>query len=445
MSQTPTRCPPIQVLQDYVLGRLPDDASDEMFTHVRECEACSAELETIDDGGDSLIGSLHSPDPWVGFADEPACDLAVARLLGTLTTDPAPDPTQPHLPQRIGVYEILRPLGRGGMGRVYLARHTKLGREVALKVLATHRLGDPRMGQRFEAETRAVGRLSHPNIVTAHDAREVEGTAVLVTEFIDGLDLGMLVNTVGPLRVTDACQIVRMVAVALVYSYEQGFVHRDVKPSNIMLNRSGEVKLLDLGLARLQHGDPDQMEITGTGQTIGTADYISPEQVTDSRSVDIRGDIYSLGCTLMKLLTCEAPFANDAFPTPFAKMTAHVSASPPRLSEWLPDAEKGLVSLVDSMLEKDPNKRPQSPMQVAERLLAFTEGSDLPRLGTTDPTGSTEAKTQRPTAARPQAERRRSDRSFLQRQSVCLGDRIKLRTDRMGKTGRTRHNGQADC
>ena len=331
------------------------------------------------------------------------------------------------------------------MGRVYLARHTKLGREVALKVLATHRLGDPRMGQRFEAETRAVGRLSHPNIVTAHDAREVEGTAVLVTEFIDGLDLGMLVNTVGPLRVTDACQIVRMVAVALVYSYEQGFVHRDVKPSNIMLNRSGEVKLLDLGLARLQHGDPDQMEITGTGQTIGTADYISPEQVTDSRSVDIRGDIYSLGCTLMKLLTCEAPFANDAFPTPFAKMTAHVSASPPRLSEWLPDAEKGLVSLVDSMLEKDPNKRPQSPMQVAERLLAFTEGSDLPRLGTTDPTGSTEAKTQRPTAARPQAERRRSDRSFLQRQSVCLGDRIKLRTDRMGKTGRTRHNGQADC
>ena len=407
MTQTPTKCPPTQTLHDYALGRLPDEASDELFEHVGNCELCSTEIETIDDGEDSLIGSLRSPDPLADFANEPACDLAVAKVLGSLANDPVTDSMPPGLPRQIGEYEIVRPLGRGGMGRVYLARHTKLGREVALKVLANHRLADPRMRQRFEAEMRAVGRLSHPNIVTAHDAREVEGTAVLVTEFIDGLDLGKLVNTIGPLSIADACQIVRRVAVALAYCDEQGFVHRDVKPSNIMLSRSGEVKLLDLGLARLQDGDPDQVEITGTGQTMGTADYIAPEQVTDSRNVDIRVDIYSLGCTLMKLLTGEAPFAKEAYPTPFAKMTAHVSAPPPRLNESIPDAPKTLVKLLGSMLEKDPNKRPQSPIQVAERLLPFTEGSDLQRLGQTESTGSIEAKPQRSATVRSQAERRR--------------------------------------
>ena len=210
------------------------------------------------------------------------------------------------------------------MGSVFLARHTKLGREVALKVLASHRLADKRMRERFEAEMRAVGRLSHPHIVTAHDAREVDGTAVLVTEYIDGLDLGQLVARTGPLEIADACEIIRTVAVALQYTSGQGFVHRDVKPSNIMLSWSGDVKLLDLGLARLQDDRHKEVEITGTGQAMGTADYVAPEQVADSRSVDVRADIYSLGCTLFKILTGRAPFADLQHTTAFAKMTAHV-------------------------------------------------------------------------------------------------------------------------
>ena len=142
---------------------------------------------------------------------EPDCQLAVAKALGALASDGGPvTATDLNLfPQSLGEYDLVRPLGRGGMGNVYLARHTKLGREVAVKVLATHRLSDKRASDRFEAEMRAVGQLSHPNIVTAHDAREVDGTAVLVTEYIDGLDLGNLISRIGPLPVADACEIVR--------------------------------------------------------------------------------------------------------------------------------------------------------------------------------------------------------------------------------------------
>ncbi len=373
MTATPTQCPPAQRLQDYALGRLPDEDSEAVFDHVAGCEACASELDTIDDGEDSLIASLRKPDELADFNHEPYCKLAVSKALDALTGAG----TATQFPKQIGEYEIVRPLGSGGMGSVYLARHTKLGREVALKVLATHRLADPRMQSRFESEMRAVGRLSHPNIVTAHDAREIEGTAVLITEFINGRDLGQLVDAGGPLGTSDACEIVRLVAVAMQYTNEQGFVHRDIKPSNIMLSRAGEVKLLDLGIARFQYGDPDRVEITGTGQTMGTADYIAPEQVTDSRSVDIRADIYALGCTLMKLLTGAAPFADVKHQTPFAKMTAHVSTPPPRLTDLLPSVPKELASLVDSMLQKDPVRRPQTPIDVAQKIAKHCTGHDL--------------------------------------------------------------------
>jgi len=262
MTIAPQKCPSAQNLHSYALGRLSDDDSAEIFEHLSQCEVCTSELETLADDGDSLIESLRQPDLSIGFGDEPDCKLAVVKALGALADAGDLDAGMDSipLPLQMGEYEIVRPLGQGGMGRVYLARHTKLGREVALKVLATHRIGDPRMQQRFESEMRAVGRLSHPNIVTAHDAREIDGTAVLVTEFIDGLNLGQLVQSVGSLRIADACEIARQVAVALAYTNDQGFVHRDIKPSNIMLSRTGEVKLLDLGLARFHETDPDRRD-----------------------------------------------------------------------------------------------------------------------------------------------------------------------------------------
>lgn len=372
-------CPPNEQLLALSLGRLPEDQSDELLQHLRECDACQAELATSDAGEDTLVAQLR-----VGASDayleEPDCQVALAKALGAMAE--AEDADQGHedgLPERLGEYEIVRPIGRGGMGNVYLARHTKLGRFVAVKALFNHRLVHPRMRRRFEVEMQAVGQLSHPCIVTAHDAREVDGVAVLVTEFIDGLDTGQLTRRLGRLPVAEACEIARQVALALEYVDMQGLVHRDVKPSNIMVSRRGEVKLLDLGLARFNLTEVGQ-EQTGTGQTIGTADYVAPEQVSDSRQASIRADIYALGCTLFKLLSGRPPFDDERYPTSFAKMTAHVSAAPPPLQQAAPDAPRKLAELVDRMLCKNPAGRPQSPGDVARQLEPLARNANLSQL-----------------------------------------------------------------
>lgn len=384
---TVAACPPIDQLHALSLGQLPETQSDLLFTHLQDCESCRGEMDTLSDIEDSLVTALREPVEPNAYETEGGCQSAAAKALGALAGWNYPDSSLSlPLPRKIGEYELVRPLGRGGMGTVFLAQHTKLGRQVAVKLLADHRLGDPRMKERFEAEMRAVGQLSHPNIVTAHDAREVDGTAVLVTEFIHGFDLGQIVQRLGKLSVANACEIIRQVAVALEYTGQQGFVHRDVKPSNIMLSFDGEVKLLDLGLARLSKAPTVPMdgvhssENTIAGQVVGTADYVAPEQVNDSRSVDVRADIYALGCTLFKLLTGEAPFANLIPQSAISKLQAHVSEVPPRLRDQLPDVPPALDQLVDSMMSKSPGARPQTPISVAEKLGAWSSGHDLRQL-----------------------------------------------------------------
>ena len=373
---TTTACPQTDQLKEFYLGLAPEEQSDEMLTHICNCANCQANLETLQDAEDSLIHHLRNSDQDASFELEVACEVGIARAMDALAAIPA-DESNDGMPQRVGDYEVLRPLGSGGMGRVYLARHNKLGRLVALKILAGHRLGDHRAVQRFEAEMRAVGGLSHPNIVNAYDARDIDGQAVLVTEYIDGLDLGQLIQRTGPLPIADACQIICQMAAALQTTSEQGFVHRDVKPSNIMLSRLGEVKLLDLGLARLQFGDGESAEVTCTGQTLGTADYISPEQVTDSRQVDVRSDIYSLGATFYKLLTGSAPFADARYSSAFAKMTAHVSSKPVTLRTVRPEVPVVVERLVSAMLSKRPEDRPQTPSEIVDELSSYGESSNL--------------------------------------------------------------------
>ena len=376
------KCPTIDELRALSLGKLSEEQSDEILGHLPDCETCQAELATASSVEDTLAGHLCNAEPAENYRDEAECQHALAKALGALASTQSFDDLEISrvLPKVLGEYEMVRPVGRGGMGTVYLARHTKLGRFVAMKVLSSHRLMQPRMRQRFETEMRAIGQLSHPNIVTAYDAREVDELTVLVTEFVDGLDVGQILKRTGRLSVSNACEIAMQTAFALQYIDEQGLVHRDIKPSNVMIGKTGNVKLLDLALARLQMGDGERVEMTATGQAMGTADYIAPEQVNDSRHVDIRADIYALGCTLFKMLSGQPPFEDDRYPTAFSKMTAHVSAVPSSIDRLVPDVPSELATFVQSMMAKDPNDRPQQPGEVVTLLTKFASCTDLKSL-----------------------------------------------------------------
>jgi serine/threonine protein kinase len=289
-------------------------------------------------------------------------------------------------------YQLLEELGEGGMGTVYKARHAKLKRTVALKVLPRNRTHDAQAIARFEREMEAVGKLEHPNIVRALDAGEHNGTHYLVMEFIDGVDLSKLVQRRGRLALADACELVRQAAVALQHAYEHGLVHRDVKPSNLMLTTAGtaaaattvrgpdaggQVKLLDLGLALLAGPQPAAQFLTASNQMMGTADYVAPEQVGDSHAVDIRADIYSLGCTLFKLLTGEAPFSGAKYGSSLQKMLAHRREPIPPVTQLRPDVPGELAAVLNRMCAKQPSDRFATPAEVAAALAPFCAGSDL--------------------------------------------------------------------
>ncbi len=302
------------------------------------------------------------------------------------TTDFAPDESAGEHSttmtlRRLGEYQLLEKLGQGGMGSIYKAVQINLRREVAVKVIREGRLDDPRALARFEREMAAVGSLDHPNIVRAHDAREIEGTRFLVMEYVDGLNLTEVIISSGSLSVADACKLICQAAVGLQAAHEHGLVHRDIKPSNLMLNREGQIKILDLGLARFQKDEESrQIEVTGTNEMVGTPDYVAPEQIAETRTVDIRADIYSLGCTLYALLVGHPPFRGPQYRSKFDKITAHVKDPVPPISQFRLDVPEPLVGALDRMLAKEPEDRFSVPAEVAGALGPFTRGSDLRRL-----------------------------------------------------------------
>ncbi len=388
-------------LLDYTLGHLPTPQGDEIADHIDACSACGAELERLDGEADTVVSQLLNTRP-----DSQAADPALAAVMSFVK---AVGRDVSHLPLPLGEgrgegalgklreYELLAKLGEGGMGTVYKARHTKLDRIVALKVLTPERMNSPEAVVRFEREMRAVGRLEHPNIVRAHDAGEFEGTHFLVMEYVAGLDLGQLVKSRGPLPVADACELIRQAALGLQYAHEHGLVHRDIKPSNLMLalqsrdqwSRSSPapspqspapvVKILDLGLALLQ--EPEQRaELTSSGQMMGTVDYMAPEQGQSSHTVDIRADIYSLGASLYKLLTGSTPFPAERYDTLMKKFVALATQPHAPAQSLRPDLPPGLCQLLDRLLAKAPQDRPQTPAAVAELLAPFAAGADLPAL-----------------------------------------------------------------
>jgi serine/threonine protein kinase len=290
--------------------------------------------------------------------------------------------------RRLGDYELLDEIGRGGMGVVFKARQVYLNQTVALKILPHRYLDDGQAVSRFRREMQSIGGLNHPNIVRAYNAGEASGVHFLVMEFVDGINLQQFVDLDmppgGPLDVGAACEIIRQAALGLQHAHEHQLVHRDIKPANLMLCRSGQVKLLDMGLAKF-HAEwrseaQPQGRLTQPGVTMGTIDFMAPEQWENSGSADIRSDIYSLGCTLFFLLTGKAPYANPAYDTSRKKLMAHVVAPIPSLLEICADCPQDLEDVYEAMLAKDPSDRYAEPAEVAAALADFADVEDLAEL-----------------------------------------------------------------
>ncbi len=264
-----------------------------------------------------------------------------------------------------GKYRLLERLGAGGMGAVYLCEHVMMGRRVALKVLPIPQAEDPASLARFYREAKAVARLDHPNIVRAHDIDHEDKLHFIVLEYIDGTNLHDFVKKNGVLDPVRAADYIRQAALGLQHAHEAGLVHRDIKPGNLLLDRQGTIKLLDMGLARFFDDDGGAFaKAYEQGYSIGTADYMAPEQTIDYR-VDIRADIYSLGGTLYYLLVGKSPFQDGTMPQ---KMIWHQVRHPKSVRSLRSDVPEGLVRVLDRMIAKEPERRYQTPAEVAAAL-----------------------------------------------------------------------------
>jgi eukaryotic-like serine/threonine-protein kinase len=350
--------PQPQRLAEFALGRLAGVERDEIERHIARCATCCKALGAVPD--DTLLGNLRS-------SVTPASTLGTSAA-GTMFTGPT---TLQGLPRELLAhprYRILKLLGKGGMGEVYLAEHRLMRRLVALKVIRRNLTQNPQAIERFRQELVAAGQLAHPNIVAALDAEQAGAVHFLAMEYIEGTSLSRLVEERGRLPVAQTCNYIHQASIGLQHAFDHGMVHRDIKPQNLMVTKQNQIKILDFGLARLIRAANDR--ITALGAVVGTPDYIAPEQATDSRHADIRADIYSLGCTLYFLLSGQPPFTLGSRTE---KVLAHIDTPPPPLTAKRADVPPDLVKVIERMMAKDPAKRPQTPREVAQLLAPFAK------------------------------------------------------------------------
>ncbi|QDU60271.1 Serine/threonine-protein kinase StkP [Planctomycetes bacterium Pan216] len=385
-------CPSSEQLSDFLRGRLQFETVDEVVRHLDQCPTCEETVVQLEADGDTLVSALRAANPEPPSNDE-RCRNALAFIKRhgreaaqrSLSTSPDPgDETVVPFGQIRG-YQLLAKLGEGGMGAVFKARHTRLDKIVALKLLPRERIQDELAVARFQREMRAVGKLDHPNIVRAMDAGEVDGVHFLVMEYIEGIDLAELVRRQGRLPIAAACELIRQAAVGLDEAHDHQMVHRDIKPSNLILTKRRRhepvLKILDMGLALLADAHAiDREGLTSTGQTMGTLSYMAPEQGGDSKAVDIRADIYSLGATLYKLLTGQTVYHGEQYLSPVQKMMALASEPAPSIQSRRPEVPDELAAIIHRMLEKGPDARFAEPSDVAEAIAPFAAGADLSAL-----------------------------------------------------------------
>ena len=381
MSDKSTKHPNKDQLTAFGLGTLDPSEAEKIAGHLDSCPACGETILSMqDDTFVSLVRNSPAPAPAENdSAAEPQFSPQVTVDVASGVTDSESDvaelPSELREHPRYGILELI---GRGGMGEVYQAQHKVMNRIVALKVIKPQFVQNDAAVRRFHREVQAAARLNHPNIVIAYDAEQSGDLHFLVMEYVDGMDLSELVRRSSPLPIADACELIRQAALGLEHAHQHGLVHRDIKPSNLMLTTDGTVKILDLGLALLEEAQGEGVNaLTTTGQTMGTLDYMAPEQGGDSHDVDIRTDIYALGATLYKLLTGEPIYAGTKYSNPVQRLTAlALTPAPPIQSrgEGVPDE---LAAVVHKMIAKDRDERYATPGEVAEALAPFAAQANV--------------------------------------------------------------------
>ncbi|HQR05390.1 MAG TPA: serine/threonine-protein kinase [Gemmatales bacterium] len=274
-----------------------------------------------------------------------------------------------HLGFILGPYKIMDLIGKGGMGRIFLAEHTTLHRRVAIKTLQSEKAKNQELLQRFYREARAVAALDHPNIVKIFDVNEESGTHFLVMEYVSGRTLKQIIASKGPLSYQKAVRYIIKTATGLKHAHEKGFVHRDIKPDNIIVSTEGNIKILDMGLARSLNEDADNLtKMMNPNAVYGSVDYISPEQSIGG-TVDARSDLYSLGATLFALITGTPPFSGTAAQI----LAAHQLTKVPDLTRLVPSVPAQLNAIVAKLMAKQPEKRYRSASEVIDALLPWSQ------------------------------------------------------------------------
>ena len=345
-------CPTRQTIRQSLDGELNEDSSTQVFEHIESCDKCEQVVTELEASICGSLKGLNKSNPDIDRRED---------LVETIEQW-----SKAHaIPQQIRDYQLIEPIGEGGMGLVFRAMHRRLKKEVALKIVRRTRRGGAEAAARFAQEIEATGRLSHPNIVAALDAGEQDGVHYLVMELVDGVDARRKIQEQGPILVEEAADIIRQASIGLGVAHAAGFVHRDIKPSNLMIGNDGRVRVLDFGLASLSEFVPatnpsetqtKSSELTRTGQEIGTPLYMSPEQ-RSGQKVLAPTDVYSLGSTLHYLLTGE-PARNET------------------ISDQLSSSHDGIYNLLAQMLKTNPGDRPsmvQVQTQLAQLLSATRE------------------------------------------------------------------------
>jgi serine/threonine protein kinase len=364
------KCPNDEQLASFAVGDLREADFSAISQHVESCGHCESRLDSLGDVCDPVVSALRRPGASQGgFSSVSGAAARRRSHLPALATGAV-----------LGDYVIEAPLGEGGMGQVYKAVHQRMNRAVALKIVSPRAVASPEALARFRREIEVVARLVHPNVATAYDAREHEGTHYLVLEYVSGRDLAKVVKKNGPLEPRQAARYVLQAARGLAYAHKLGIVHRDVKPANLMLDDSETIKVLDLGLARLG-GDElpardspasadtivAKNDLTIAGSVMGTYNYMAPEQAADPHRADARADIYSLGCTLYYLLTGKAPFDRQLSGAR-TRIDPDAPGNVPSLRHTGVAAPPALEGVLRRMVANRPSDRFESMEQVVREL-----------------------------------------------------------------------------